>query len=435
MEMKSNAAKSNAALHKRIKELERQLDEARDTIEAIRTGQIDALVVSGNNGHALYTLQSADHSYRVFIEKMVEGAVSLNASGLIIYSNSRFASMVGLPLTKVIGTHFREFVAKESTDTYDSIFGQGWSQDIKREIFLSSPGRKVPVQLSVNPLQVDAGSLLNIIITDLTLLKETEGALKDKTLQLERLNNALAKSNDDLQQFASVASHDLQEPLRKIQVFSRFLKDANFEQLPDSAKQFVDKIILSSNRMKALILDILNYSRLSADDQNFEPVDLTALMAEITADFELVIEEKNALIEIGDLPVVEGNRGQLRQVFSNLISNALKFTRANVRPSIVVGSRKIVPGDFGFIAGDEKKYCSIFVKDNGIGFDQKFAFSIFSLFEKLNPKSTFEGSGIGLAIAKKIIDKHQGTIHAKSKANEGSEFNIILPFTPINPNG
>jgi len=427
--------KAPEALIDRIKELEHQLEEAKDTIEAIRTGQIDALVVNNGTDHTLYTLKSADHSYRLFIEQMAEGAVTLNTSGLILHCNSKFATMVKRPLAKVIGHTFIEFVANDSKPDFQNTFINGWTEDIKNEIFLSSAGKDMPVKLSVNALLIDQQPSLNIIVTDLTIQKEAERELRYKNEQLVALNEALENSNHDLQQFASVASHDLQEPLRKIQVFSKFLKDKGYEELSEASKQYLEKIIESSTRMKTLIVDILTYSRLSAEDPTLETVDIYTLFAEILDDFDLKISEKNAVVELGPLPSIEGNKGQLRQVFTNLINNALKFTRPNVPPRITIQSKKLDAKDIGLSLSDDKRYCRISIKDNGIGFDEKYASSIFSLFEKLNPKSLFEGSGIGLAIAKKIIDKHHGIIIAKSKEGGGSEFNIILPFKRVDNYG
>jgi two-component system phosphate regulon sensor histidine kinase PhoR len=179
--------------------LQMQLDEATDTIEAIRTGQIDALVVNVGDGHQLYTLKTADQTYRVFIEKMNEGAVTVNREGLILYSNSRFANMVGMPLEKTISLQFDSFVAEESRETYSEVIAEAWEEDCKEEILLvNSNGSRVPCLLSCNTLELDEGVALSLILTDLSILKETERQLKIKNLQLaaahmatEKLNNAL----------------------------------------------------------------------------------------------------------------------------------------------------------------------------------------------------------------------------------------------------
>jgi signal transduction histidine kinase len=427
--------KASHRLEQKIIELERQLEEAHDAIEAIRTGQIDALVVTDHNVHTLYTLKSADQAYRGFIERMAEGAVSLNADGVIVYSNTMFASMADCPLTKVLGAPFLGFVADEDKNSFLDLFQRGWKEDVKREISLLAAGTRVRVQLSVNALAGAGDSSLNIIVTNLTAQKKTEETLREKNEQLRILNEALAKSNHDLQQFASVASHDLQEPLRKIQVFSQFLKERGGGELSDGSQKYVEKIISASNRMKTLIVDILTYSRLSADDSNLEVVSIRDLCEEILDDFDLQITEKNAQVHIGDLPSLEANRGQLRQVFNNLISNALKFSGQQAPPYIVIEAKPLEAQKLGLSLANESNYCRISVQDNGIGFDERHAASIFNLFEKLHPKSSFEGSGIGLAIAKKIIEKHHGIITARSKLGQGSEFNIILPLKRAFYNG
>jgi signal transduction histidine kinase len=180
--------------------------------------------------------------------------------------------------------------------------------------------------------------------------------------------------------------------------------------------------------MKTLIVDILTYSRLSADDINWEVTNLQSMFEEILDDFDLKIAEKNAVVELIDLPAIEVNKTQLRQVFTNLISNALKFSKPGTAPHIVVQGKALDAEELDLSLSQED-YCCITIRDNGIGFDDKYAASIFNLFEKLHPKASFEGSGIGLAIAKKIIDKHHGVIVGKSQEGEGSEFSIILPIT------
>lgn len=408
--------------------LRSKLSEATDALDAIRNGQVDALVVNGQNGHSLYTLKSADHAYRVFIEQMAEGAVSLSPEGLIVYSNSQFARIINQPLSKVVGKTLSDFIAPHDRKLFDDLINEGAKQNVKGEVAIVSGTEVVQVQLSINALNVEGDPALSVIITDLTLQKEAQKQLKSKNVQLETLNQALINSNHDLQQFASVASHDLQEPLRKIQVFSKFLKDRSYRELSDASKQYLEKIISCSHRMKVLIVDILTYSKLSAGEAGAEQVDLKQICQEILEDFDLKIAEKNARIELGDLCAVEGNKGQLRQVFYNLISNALKFTSSERQPVLLIQSKKFNAKELALSLDNESGYCRITFSDNGIGFDERYSSSIFSLFEKLNPKTTYEGSGIGLAIAKKIIDKHHGVIIAKSTLGLGSEFNVVLPF-------
>ena len=180
--------------------------------------------------------------------------------------------------------------------------------------------------------------------------------------------------------------------------------------------------------MKTLIIDILNYSKLSAQEEVKECVFLDDVVADLVEDFELLIAEKKATITNRGLPCLEVNKGQIRQVFQNIISNALKFSRPGVPPEITIASRRIAEKSFESEEHDEGPYALISIADNGIGFDEKYVTNIFSLFERLNSKDQYEGTGIGLAIAKKIIEKHHGLITAVSREGEGSTFWIILPF-------
>lgn len=398
-----------------------QLDEATDTLHAIRTGQIDALVVSNEDGPQLYSLKTADHTYRVFIEKMNEGAVTLNEEGMILYCNTMFARMVELPVSDVLGSLFSDFIPENCQRDFQELFVRGWKEDSKEELPVLGAERLIPCQLSVTALQMDEGESLSVILTDLSFQKETEAKLKANNEQLKAANIALEKSNYDLLQFASVASHDLQEPLRKIMVFSGMLaKKMPPESMAETAT-IIGKIGASSQRMKAMIADILAYSRLAKDGIDVAMVDLNEVIGEIIDDFEIIISEKQAIVETDNLPVIGANRGQMRQVFQNLLSNALKFSRPGVPPHVRI------TGD----CNEALSICTITMTDNGIGFDQQYHDKIFALFQRLNTKDQYEGSGIGLAITKKIIDKHSGTITASSKDGEGSTFVITLPLKQL----
>jgi PAS domain S-box-containing protein len=242
MEKKELEYKSRQELESELEELQFQLSEANETIEAIRTGQIDAIVIQGTDGHQLYTLKSADHTYRLFIEKMNEGAVTLSRNGIILYCNSKFADLAGYPLSSVTGTAFENFVAEESRNDYQAFFQASWKEDVKGEVILSGGKNKIPVQLSLTTLELEEGISLSIIITDLSALKATQQQLSSNIDKLGEINQALEESNHDLQQFASVASHDLQEPLRKIQIFSNLLRQEEKEMFP-SSRIFLEKII------------------------------------------------------------------------------------------------------------------------------------------------------------------------------------------------
>jgi len=419
-----NSVKTYDELLNENESLLRQLEEATDIIHAIRTGQIDALIVKGKDGHELYTLKTADQTYRVFIEKMNEGAVTLNTDGVILYCNSMFATMVDVPLSKVIGMSFENFIAENCVEAYHEIFLKGWIQDGKFEISISSHDSIIPCQLSVTTLELDEGVSMSIIITDLTYQKEIQRLLKLNNESLERTNSALEISNHDLQQFASVASHDLQEPLRKILIFSGLLKSRHIKELPEESVHYLEKIIASSSRMKTMIIDILTYSGLSVNSNLFDLTDLNEVIREVQEDFEILIAEKKAVFVVGELPEIEVNKGQIRQVFQNLIGNALKFSKPDETPVVKIYH-------VASTVHNGVDYCQISISDNGIGFDEKYGDKIFSLFQRLNTKDRYEGSGIGLAITKKILDKHGGMITASSEENVGSEFIVSLPWKQV----
>ncbi len=423
-----NTSKTYEQLVQENEELFWQLEEATDTINAIRTGQVDALIVKGPGEEPqLYTLKTADQNYRVFIEKMNEGAVTLNEQGLIVYCNSMFASLVSLPLSKIIGLSFESLVPPDGLETYLNIFERGWYEDSKTEISLLNDTARVPCQLSVTTLQLDEGKALSVIITDLTFQKEIQQLLKQNNHKLVAINAELETSNHDLQQFASVASHDLQEPLRKILIFSTLLRDKHKQEFSVESRVYLDKIIASSDRMRSMIVDILGYSRLSTNVSSIMPTDLHEVVMEVLEDYEILIQEKGATVVVENLPEIEANRGQMKQVLQNLISNSIKFSKPDVAPVIAItGEYQCgAPGSAGL--ENESAVWHITISDNGIGFNEQYREKIFSLFERLNTKDKYEGSGIGLAITKKIIDKHNGTIHATSQEGQGSRFTITLP--------
>ncbi|HYF33588.1 MAG TPA: chemotaxis protein CheB [Chitinophagaceae bacterium] len=265
--------------------------------------------------------------------------------------------------------------------------------------------------------QMDGVVLTFVDITDMVLAKE----------RLEHINQELESSNIELQQFASVASHDLKEPLRKIHMFSNLIKDKYFKHTEAEALNYLDRIISSSARMTTLVNDLLSFSRLSINHL-FRRTSLNQLLKDIVADLELVVQEKNAVIEVDELPEIDAVPGQLRQVFQNLLSNALKFSKKHDPPRISIKSERVAAKSMDSPADDNGQYCRITITDNGIGFDEQYREKIFTIFQRLHTKEKYEGTGIGLAIARKIIEKHNGIIAASSIEHVGSNFTIVLPM-------
>ncbi|WP_207512951.1 chemotaxis protein CheB [Longitalea luteola] len=258
--------------------------------------------------------------------------------------------------------------------------------------------------------------------------EELEEKVKQRTEQLQATNRELESSNRDLQLFASVASHDLQEPLRKIHMLTKMVKDRHEGDLPEETVIYLNKIMQSAMRMKALVNNILHFSKLSNDVTGFRKTDIGQIIREVREDFEMVIRDKNAEIRVSDIPQLEVIKPHIQQVFQNLIGNALKFARNDVPPVITITAWCINEKSFTAPPVDKGRWCHIDVKDNGIGFDEQFRNRIFDLFQRLNSKDKFEGTGIGLAIVKKIVEKHNGLVAANSQEGHGAVFSIILPI-------
>jgi PAS domain S-box-containing protein len=260
--------------------------------------------------------------------------------------------------------------------------------------------------------------------------EELEKRVEMRTQQLQLANEALLKTNQQLEQFAYVSSHDLQEPLRKIQVFSDYVMNriAQPETMTDpEAVKYLQKVMTSANRMSGLIHDLLNYSRLNITDQKFVEVDLNQVLQYVKEDFEALLLQKGGKITNGVLPVIQGIPVQMNQLFYNLISNALKFSDGRPEISITAGRVKAgaAPG-LKHISNDGEFHLISF-SDNGIGFDQQYAETIFTLFQRLNDRDKYGGTGIGLALCKKIAENHHGMIEARSKPGQGATFMIYLP--------
>ncbi|MEP7110777.1 MAG: PAS domain-containing protein, partial [Ferruginibacter sp.] len=255
-----------------------------------------------------------------------------------------------------------------------------------------------------------------------------EKQVEERTKSLQISNAQLEQSNKNLEQFAYIASHDLQEPLRKIQIFSSMLID-HFTDIPDKAKELISKINSSSQRMTILIKDVLNFSKLSLSEFTFEKTDLNVILNEMISEFDLLTSQKKAVIHIEQLPVIEANQLQMKQLFYNLISNALKFSSAGKDPVLKISWKMLSPADVKEHSklNPELPYLELVFKDNGIGFDQQFAEKVFLIFQRLHSRQLYVGTGIGLALCQNIAINHQGEIYAEAIENEGATFHILLP--------
>lgn len=247
---------------------------------------------------------------------------------------------------------------------------------------------------------------------------QLEARVIERTDELNDLNTELNRSNRELQDFAFVASHDLQEPLRKIQAFGDRLKSKHGPDLNENARDYLDRMQNAAGRMHTLINDLLGFSRVTTKAQPFVPTDLNSVAREVLNDLEVRVLDNGGHVDVGDLPTIDADPLQMRQLLQNLIGNALKFHRPGVPPIIKV------TGDVSANGGSELK---LTVEDNGIGFDEKYLDRIFTPFQRLHGRGEYEGTGIGLAVCRKIVERHGGVLAAKSKPGEGSAFTATLP--------
>jgi signal transduction histidine kinase len=245
-------------------------------------------------------------------------------------------------------------------------------------------------------------------------LADSNHALEVTNSELENRAQELARSNAELDQFASIASHDLQEPLRKVRTFTERIADTEGERLSERGQDYLRRANASAERMQRLIEDLLKFSRVATQGRPFAPVDLATVTSEVLEDLDDSIQRAGAVVEVGPLPTISADAHQMRQLIQNLVSNAIKFRRDGVVPEVDISATE----DGGFV--------KLVVRDNGIGFDSQYSRRIFRVFERLHGRGTYAGTGIGLALCRKIAERHGGTVVAESVAGEGSTFTVTL---------
>ncbi|QKZ14007.1 sensor histidine kinase [Spirosoma sp. KUDC1026] len=280
----------------------------------------------------------------------------------------------------------------------------------------------------VSSVKQDDGLL--VMYLNITDRKQSEHYIQQQTEELQRNNFELRQSNENLQQFAQVASHDLQEPLRRIQAFSDILQNQFEDNLSDGERDMIRRIQKSAGRMQLLIKDLLVYSRLATHRDPFELVSLNDVLTDVRSDLEIVIAEKQARIHVEPLPTVMGNDSRLRQLFQNLVANALKFQKPGQQPVIGIQARPARPQDLPerLAEQEDRRFWLITVTDNGLGFDEKYKDRIFTPFQRLHDGSAYGGTGIGLAICYRVTESHGGAIDVSSQPGEGATFKVFLPM-------
>lgn len=371
----------------------------------------------------LSAVQDKDSRLQAIINTAVDGIITINEHGIVESVNPAAARLFGYTPEEVIGRNINILMPEPHHSDHDNYLHNYQSTKIRKIIGI---GREVPakrkdgiifpIHLSISEVKLNDRIIYTGILHDLSAQKEAEEQIKRYAIELER-------SNRELQDFAYVSSHDLQEPLRKIRAFGDRLKSKEASNLTEKSVDYLNRMVNAAERMQILINDLLSFSRVSTHAKKFELVDLNEILKGVLSDLEYAIEESHAIIEAERLPIVEAEPFQMRQLFQNLIGNALKFRKLDIKPYIKIYTR-IVPRQVHASPGDT--LTKIIVEDNGIGFDEQYKDKIFQIFQRLEGRK-FEGSGIGLSICKRIATRHGGDIEASSEVDKGATFIVTLP--------
>jgi PAS domain S-box-containing protein len=522
------------ASESRIAELQSRLTEAEETLQAIRTGQVDALVVSGPDGDQIFALEGADHAYRILVEEMQEGTVTLDQSGLILYANRQFGSMVRMPVESIVGSSLDRFLPLDRRTTFSILLAEIDGTRQRTEFtLLADDGALVPVTISLNRLETGGINTVCVVITDLTEQRHYEAMVKDgelsrsildqavesivvidargkilrisesarklagrdvlqrhfdsafqfwerdqrvdaeRLLSAARSNNGirslevtlnqdrrpnstlllsagplwsgsrdllgcvitltdigerkvseeamarqaheLERVNSDLKQFAYAVSHDLREPIRIVANYSQLLEKKYKDRLDENADGYIRHTVNAAHRLERLLDDLLDYTQTAETRHTVEaPLDANVVLAKTLNLLDAAITEGAARIESDPLPKLWVEEVHLQQLFQNLIANSLKYhSDAPLRIQVTAQ-----PG---------REMWTLSVSDNGIGIDPKYHEHIFGLFKRLHGGSKYSGSGMGLAICQKIVERYKGRIWVESEPGRGSKFLFTLP--------
>lgn len=359
-----------------------------------------------------------------------------DAAGKVIYLSHQWETLTGThPDLPAPLAHFRKIIHPE-----DALpFARSWLRAVASEApfeaecrLQTATGAYRWMMIRAHKMQdeADEEGRWNGVCIDVHERKTLNALLEEKvaerTVELKAANRELEHSNSELQQFAFVTSHDLKEPLRKIQIFGKMVLDKALKENNPLYTGPLGRIVQSSERLTGLINDLLDFSQLSGK-ATFSATDLSQIVQSTVADLGVLIEEKAAEIEVGKLPVIRAVPGQMQQLFQNLIANALKFSKAGVAPHIRIEAERVSRKAFDAPPAQRGAYVRIRVADNGIGFNEEYLHKIFTLFQRLHTRDAYEGTGLGLAIVQKIVNLHNGLITAQSREGEGATFIVVLP--------
>jgi len=381
-------------------------------------------------------LLESETQYKTLTNSLPIIIFSLNAAREVVYVNDWFTKYAEVTVDQVNKYKWKNIVHEEDYAEFSILFNEKIVSEasvVKTQCRLKNAITKDYLWhlVSISPIKderdnllywigffvdINAQKLVEKTLQEKEILEEAQTQLKKKEQGMQEDINELNRSNTELSQFAFIASHDLQEPLRKIILYSDYLLNKYIDKVDKKGETYLKNMIGASHRMRSLIEDILSFSEVNNKELDRQPLDLNKLARECIQDMEVLIKEKNAQVTLKELPTIEADHALIRQLFNNIISNALKYSKDDVPAKISIS--------FKPHKNDE---VVLYFKDNGIGFEEKYLDKIFTLFQRLHGKQKYKGTGLGLAICKKIVQLHNGTIEAKSELEKGATFIVTLP--------
>ena len=367
-------------------------------------------------------LKASERRYRSLFDLSHDGVVFVGLDGPVEEANPAYLDMLGYELDELVGVTYQQltpprWAAMEADIVAEQLLSRGYTDEYEKE-YIRKGGSVFPVAVRAILVRDETGAPVRImgIVRDITEQKQAKEAL-------ERHARDLARSNEELEQFAYVASHDLQEPLRKIRAFGALLADEKRESLDDEGQQYIDFMTDAAARMQTLVSDLLALSRVTTAAHPFEDLSLAEVFDTVLSDLSVALQEADGQVEVAATPTIEADRTQMEQLFRNLIGNALKFHRPGVPPRVTVEvAAQAQPIDA--VPGPAH---AIVVTDNGIGFESSQGSKLFQPFKRLHARHQYEGAGIGLAICEKIVLRHHGRITASGTPGAGATFTVTLP--------
>jgi PAS domain S-box-containing protein len=355
-------------------------------------------------------LAKLQRRYELILNSAGEGICGFDVDGRTTFVNPTVAKLTGWDVKDLIGKTEQEIFGLKQKGRKESDLALKAGE----QIFYRKDSTPIAVEFVRSPINENGQTVGSVLLfKDVTARKRAEETLAQRAAELSR-------SNAELEQFAFVASHDLQEPLRKIQAFGDRLKTKCQGAIAAEAHDYLERMQNASARMRTLIDDLLTFSRVIRSSEPFVPVDLVKMTKEVLGDLEVRMEKTGARVEVGELPTIEADPLQMRQLMLNLLSNALKFQSPGASPVVKITARA-----YNLPSGEAM--CELSVKDNGIGFDEKYLEKIFAVFQRLHGRTEYEGTGVGLAVCRRITDRHHGAITARSEPGQGSTFIVALP--------